>query len=149
MRLINKYQANDGSEWPTEELALKRDQLHAAVATAMAPLGDTPQAVEYGKGWLQHDPETVAQAKDDILTLCRAHLNLAAQYPAFKAQGRDCHPLSIVGRVLDDVGGPLGKAWSRFCRIDPEGREHQQCYYAYTAGPDCDHYCVEDRRTTK
>jgi hypothetical protein len=146
MNKITKYKSTDGSEWDTEAVCVERDELCAQVNEAMAPLGDVPEGVNAGKGWLQHDPETVLQAKDAILEICREDKYLSS-LPAFSGPGRACHPLSIIGRILDDCGGPLGTAWNRFCRIDSQGREHQQCYYAYTSGPARDHVCLEDRTT--
>lgn len=148
MKQIIRYKADDGSEHSTAKAAEARDKLAAQVNQAMAPLGAPLGAlsedVESGKGWIQHNLETVLRAKDAIIEICRAQ-GYAEHYPVFNNPGRDIHPLSIVGRVLDDNGGPLNLAWSRFCRIDEKGREHQQCYYAYTAGPDKRHICVEDR----
>lgn len=144
MTTITKYQANDGSEWTTAEDAEKRDSLHACVQEIMAPLGTTPEYVQCGKGWVQHKLETVLTAKDGILDLCR-ELGYHKNFPAFNHPGRECHALGIIGRVLSDDGGPLGSAWGRFGRIDEKGREHQQPYFAYTAGPLPEHTCVEDR----
>ena len=125
-------------------LAGDRDALCAKVDAVMAPLGDVPQHVKDGKGWLQHNLETVNKAKDGILDLCR-DAGLDDDFPAFRNKGRDCHPLSIIGRILNDRGGPLDKAWNRFCRIDTQGREHQQPFFAYTNGPLAEHVCVETR----
>lgn len=143
MKQITKYQANDGSEWNDESKAIAREELIRIVDAAMAPLGSVPADVESGKGWLQHNLETVNVAKDRILDICREQG--MSEYPAFKCRGRDCHPQSIIGRILSEVGGPLWNAWHRFGKIDTLGREHQQPYFAYTNGPDADHYCVESR----
>jgi hypothetical protein len=148
MKTITKYQSIDGSEWNDAMDALKRDYLCELVRSAMAPLGDTPQDVQNGKGWLQHDLETVNLAKDAILDICRAE-GFAKNFTAFKSAGRECHSLSIIGRILDDCGGPLNEAWNRFARIDTQGREHQQPYFAYTNGPLLEHVCVESRVTKK
>lgn len=145
MKEITQFQANDGSTWPTVETALKRDNLLSAVNLIMEPLGDVPEDVTKGKGWLQHDPAKVIQARQGILDLCKP--DYAEAYPVFNTPAEKVHPLSIIGRILDDAGNdPRSLAWGRFCRIDAQGREHQQCYYAYTAGPDKDHVCIEDRR---
>ncbi len=144
MKQITKFKSNDGEEWLTKGQAIERDRLDAKVKKAMKPLGDIPEGVSDGKGWLQHNLETVKKAKDDILDICRDE-GMDKSFPAFKSKGRDCHPLSIIGRILDDNGGPLNHAWSRFCRIDEKGREHQQPYFAYTSGPDKSHVCIEDR----
>jgi hypothetical protein len=147
MKAITKYQSIDGSEFDTEQKAEARDALCVRVNVAMLALGDTPQDVQNGKGWLQHDLETVNLAKDAILDICRAE-GFAKNFTAFKSAGRECHSLSIIGRILDDCGGPLNEAWNRFARIDTQGREHQQCYYAYTNGPSPEQVCVESRLST-
>lgn len=144
MKTITKYQSLDGSEWTFPNKAAARDALCLKVDAAMLPLGDVPQGVKDGKGWLQHDLETVNQAKDAIMEICRAE-GFAEHFPAFKHPGRECHPLSVIGRILDDNGGPLNKAWGRFGCIDAQGREHQQPFYAYTNGPLPEHVCVESR----
>lgn len=148
MRIITKYQSTDGSEWDDPAKASQRDALCSLVDAAMAPLGSVPKEVEDGKGWLQHDIEVVHQAMDDILEICRGE-GYDKSFPVFKHRGRECHPRSVIGRILDDNGGPLARAWSRFNRIDEQGREHQQSYYAYTAGPRPEHVCVESRIRTE
>ena len=147
METIIKYKSNDGIEWDNQSDAEKRDALCMKVDAVMLPLGKVPEGVTAGKGWLQHDLETINQAKDAILEICREQ-GYDKSYPSFKERGRNCHPLSFIGRVLDDNGGPLNTAWSRFARIDVQGREHQQCYYAYTGGPARDHVCIESRVAT-
>ena len=142
METITKFVADDGSEHTTADSARERDNLVLAVNRIMDPLGSTPEAVERGKGWVQHDPEVVLRCRDGIFSLAKTEGVLGDR----QGPGRDYHPLSIVGRILDDGGGPLAYAWSRFCRIDEQGREHQQCYFAYTAGPAPEHTMIEDRR---
>lgn len=145
MQTITKYKANDGSEWDDIQKALKRDNLLAAVNEVMAPLGDFPKQVIDGEGWLQHDPNIVTTAKQGILDLCKP--DFADSFPQFNHPAADVHPLSIIGRILDDChDDPRSRAWNRFCRIDVHGREHQQPYFAYTAGPTSKHICIEDRR---
>ncbi len=144
MKTIAKYQADDGSEWNSQQQAEVRDVLYAKVKAAMAPLGEVPEAVWDAKGWLQHDLETVNKAKDDILDICRAE-GFAERFNCFK-DGRKLHSLSVIGRILSDNDGPLCDAWMRFCRIDLQGREHQQTYHAYTEQPPPPYPCIEDRR---
>lgn len=144
MQSVIKFKADDGSEWSTEVAALKRDRLCARINQAMRPLGPANPLMRAGKGWVQHDLETVNRCKDAIVEICLEE-GLGKSFPVFNNKGRNIHPLSVAGRILDDYGGPLNEAWNRFCRIDPKGREHQQCYFAYTGGPDTNHYCVENR----
>jgi hypothetical protein len=134
VKAIIKYQAADGSEHASQELAEARDVLCLKVDNAMLALGSVPQGVSDGKGWFQHDLELVNQAKDAILEICRES-GLHKNFPVFNHQGRECHAMSVIGRILDDIGGPLSDAWSRFARIDIQGREHQQPFFAYTNGP--------------
>jgi hypothetical protein len=146
MKTILKYRADDGSEHNTESAAQERDALCAAVDTAMSPLAiphDLQEHIERGKGWFQHDLATVHACREAILQICRDR-GFAEHYPAFNQHGRDVHPLSIIGRILSDSDGPLDVAWRRFCRIDQQGREHQQCYFAYTAGPSDEHVCLNE-----
>lgn len=144
MKTVTRYQSTDGELHDTAEAAEKRDALISKCAQAMAPLGDTPKAVKEGKGWVQHRPETVVACRDAILELC-CQEGFAKTWPVFFHRGPEVHPRSIIGRILDDNGGLLAHAWNRFNRIDEAGREHQQSYFAYTAGPDTSHVCVEDR----
>lgn len=134
MQAIVKYRSLDGSEWKDEVSAVKRDSLHLLCEAAMAPLGEVPEAVKDGKGWLQHDPETVTRCKQLILDLCKEE-GYGKHFKAFNEPAEKVHPLSIVGRVLSDDNGPLSTAWNRFSRIDAEGREHQQCLLRLQGGP--------------
>lgn len=145
MEKITKYKTTDGTEFTELVKAEEHEQLLLQIDRVMAPLGDTPKEVKDGKGWVHHDLERVFDAREGILEICRAR-GYAKHYPAFNTHGKNTHPMSIIGRVLNDGGGPLDKAWGRFCRIDEQGREHQQPYYAYTGGPDASHVCIEDRR---
>ncbi len=145
MKTITKYKADDGTEWTEEAQAMRRDELVAKVAAVMEPLGTVPKRVSDGEGWLQHDPAIVIAAKQGILDLCKP--DFANSFPQFNEPAAKVHPLSIIGRILDDCpDDPRSRAWNRFCRIDPEGREHQQPFFAYTGGPAVEHVCVEDRR---
>lgn len=138
MKAITIYVADDGSEHDSKSSAEKRDTLHRKVAKAMYPLhvpvGDSI-SIEAGKGWYQHNAATVVACRDAILDLCCAE-GLAKDFPVFKHRGVSVHPLSIIGRILGDMDGPLDDAWRRFCCIDQNGREFDQAYFAYYAEKD-------------
>jgi hypothetical protein len=124
-RAITKYVASDGSEWSHSDHAEERDQLCATVSEIMAPLGERPKLDE--EHYHQHDPEVVIACRVAILKVCRK------LYPTFKVFYHEplseVHPRSVVGRLLDDCGGPLNTAWGRFMCTDDQGREWQQPYY--------------------
>ena len=148
MTPLTIYRANDGTQHKTAAACIAHEATVERIAAVMAPLELSLQSksrVQSGEGWVQHSLDTVHQCREGILQICR-DAGYAKSYPAFNAHGREAHPLSIIGRILNDNGGPLDVAWSRFARIDEQGREHQQPYFAYTNGPDVRHYCIEDRR---
>ncbi len=129
---FTKYRASDGSEWNTLVEADKRESLCCAVADIMAPLG--PAIDLSDDHYLQHNVATVLAARVGILKLCgRLYPNLQAFHHESLL---DIHPMSYVGRLLSEIGGPLyDAAWSRFMRIDSMGREFQQPYYALNGHP--------------
>lgn len=101
MEAITQYKAKDGSIHPTESAALKRDNLVDRVAAAMRALGKPHEFVEDGKGWFQHDLETVLLAKDAILDICREE-GYGKDRPVFQHKGRECNSHGIIGRILSD-----------------------------------------------
>lgn len=144
MRSITQYQTYDGRVFSSEASALLHEQIIDDIREVMTPLDlpdDIKKPLSDGRGWYQHDLGTVIACRDGILNLCEKH-GVGTWHDSFKKRGAEIHPLSIIGRILDDSGHPLGEAWNRFSRIDPQGREHQQCYFAYTAGPEKEHICL-------
>ncbi len=144
MKQLIQFQADDGSIHQNPASALKRDRLFARVQGVMSWLGSTPKGVEDGNGWIHHDLATVNKVKDALFDICREE-GFHENFKIFKEQGSTVHAHSIAGRILDDNGGPIARAWSRIGRIDEQGREHQQAYYALNM-PRPEHFCVEDRR---
>jgi len=143
MEQVIKYKAKDGGIFNSSTECQEHELLCYQVQQAMAPLGDCPEAVANGKGWLQHSPQTVIACRQAIMDICVAR-GMAKTFHVFNLPAKDVHPMSMIGRILDDYGGPLGHAWYRVRRIDEKGREHQQPYYALN-GPDKEQICVEDR----
>lgn len=54
------------------------------------------------------------------------------QFPQWREWNPDeVHPMSIVGRVLDDYGGPIANKWAKLARFNFDlGREYDQPYFA-------------------
>lgn len=140
------YTAHDGARFDTKSEAIAHEHLIADVQEAMKPLGEVPQAVKDGKGWVQHSETSYRTAHR---ALCRLSAPLVKGfghvYAACMNAPDAVHPFGIMGRIMDDTGGPLARAWSRLGCIDRQFREHQQPYYA-THGPCNGQVCVEDRR---
>lgn len=133
MKVITLYQAVDGSNWPTEADALRRDQLCAEVSEAMAILGPTTdRRHSNGQAFIQHRAEDVLAAKRRIVELCALHVD----HKVFSHPAERIHVRGLAGRILDHAGGPLSVAWGRLARIDDFAREWEQQYFAMNPNPD-------------
>ncbi len=129
MQTIQKWQARDGAEFNSEEKCLAYEALLSQCESIMAPFGTRPRDAEFanGSGFIQHDLSDFTHAKGELVKL------LAERAPMYDYTSHDpatIHPMSIVGRIFDDTGGPMSKAWSRLACFDPQGREWGQPYFA-------------------
>ena len=142
METITRFKADDGAVFDTAEKCIEHENLTKFIQGIMLDLGKRNNS---SAGWVQHDPATVIRCRVAIIELCR-EMGMGKAYPVFNHEpASEIHPMSAVGRILDDTGGPTNAAWRRFSSIDEQGREHNQPYFAIN-GPDEDHACVEDRR---
>jgi len=128
MKAITKYRAEDGSEWTTATEAGARDRLCGEVADAMGPLIARPTDCDYGNGdgFVQQDRTVALAAKQRLLDLAAR----ISSYGVFKLPAEQVHPMGVAGRILDDMGGPISRAWWRFQCMDAEWREWGQPYFA-------------------
>ena len=117
------YVACDGSRWDTENKAITRDNIDAAVAAIEATLPARPTD---SHDRVAVDPETFKAAKVAAVELCRAAFQ---KEPIFQHDPMEIHPFSYAGRFLDDVGGPLRRVWGLFmCHRD--GWLYEQPFFA-------------------
>ena len=132
-KAITRFEAIDGSVWPTLEKAEAHEALIRDVAEAMKPMGERPKGVDFtnGSGYVQHTVQAVASARRSLIALTRPRIQ-----HWFDQQKRDhntdfdmVHP-SWFGRMLDGSATPLEDAWRRLCCVDPLNREWGQPYYA-------------------
>jgi hypothetical protein len=133
MKIAATYIANDGSRFDSEEACKEHETLVDKISKIMSPLG------EKGKigtdEYIQHDLEVCFRVKDALYDLAKRTLNPKnnSTYLALKhnTNNREIHPLSVIGRILDDSSSVLSRANNRLMSIDWEtGREYQQPYFA-------------------
>jgi hypothetical protein len=141
------YRTADGFQFDSEKAAAAHENLAAKAAAAMAPLGGPlPQAVEDGKGWVQHSQSAYQRAHRALCKLTAPHVKSWDKlYDACLNAPDTIHLMGVIGRIMSDSRGPLSDAWHRLAFIDSSYREHQQPYYAIN-GPREGQVCVEDRR---
>lgn len=112
------------------------------VERALRPLGARP-LLEW-RQYRQHPVVAVDLVKHALVALAeRESPAIREVMEKARAQGLtniDAHPFSIIGRILDDMGGPLNAAWGRLMCIDEQGREWPQPYFAlHPEDPDVVH----------
>lgn len=127
MEPVTQYKAIDGTLFSLMSDALKRDCLVVAVEIAMRPL--VPCNLN-DREWIQHDDEACLQAKRNMLALVREQYS-TARYPVLLNSDDVIHPMSAVGRIVSEGGGPLSIAWGRLGCINWDNfREYSQPYFA-------------------
>jgi hypothetical protein len=139
MKAITMYEAEDGSRFTDAGEAAKRDGILEAVAAVMAPLGVVPEHdgcdFENGHGYYQHDPGTIRSVRLALYELSKEKLRwwtdgqIENHGMTHERLALEVHP-SWHLRMLDGSCRPLEKAWTRIYRIDSQGREWGQPYFA-------------------
>lgn len=152
MEAITQYRAIDGSIWNDEATAIGRDELVTCVDAVMLPLG--PKWVEKecdhanGGGYIQHNPNTVADVHSELLRLARKSSKRFDEWVTKQVTKYDVNPADIgpdwCGRMLDS-DGPLSSGFYRLMCIDKKGREWGQPYYALHPN-EGENRCLDDRR---
>lgn len=104
MKVVTRYQADDGSLWLTETEAARRDELVEECRAAAAILRDTPDSPEFhnGSGYVQQPTGS-----------------REAIYEFLKSKG-----------THRDSDGPLGRLLARMHRMDEADREWGQAFFA-------------------
>ena len=129
MKAITKYRADDGAEFDCIERCERHERLCADIAKAMEPMGERPKL---GDGdHFEHAVKDCLQVKRNMLAIVRRELDPeGTRFPVLKHPDDAIHPMSAVGRIVDDYGGLLNKAWGRLCCISfTTGREYEQPYF--------------------
>lgn len=133
MKLITKYQAEDGTEFDNEEDCLQYESIIRIAKSIEVNLPERPVndgcSFSNGEGYLQHDTEKLWQAKVQILNTFKDYSD--HHWIEESLADRSVHP-SYVSRILGERRElkPLNDIWRRFCNIDEDGREWGQGYFA-------------------
>ena len=125
---VTKFIAKDGSQWSTLKEALEREILIDKCTVALLTLGKKVDLK--AQQYIQHSVEDMNIARRRLYKLVQEHC--LGSFPNLCNLDPDTvHPHSIIGRIVDDYGGPLSDAWSRLCRCNFDlYREYQQPYFA-------------------
>lgn len=127
------FKAKDGTEFKNEEDAINHEKLLDKIDNIFFRLGK-PQSLKSTE-YIQHDLSVCLDVKEEFYDFVKKEYG-KYDYPSMKYPSRDIHPLSFIGRLLDDIGGPCRLANHRLCCINWDtGREFQQPYFAMN-GPD-------------
>jgi hypothetical protein len=129
MKIVTRFESNDGHIWDSEEKAIARDKMIEDVKKAMRFLPEPPSECDFanGGGYIDHTASAVFATKSELIELSRPFLG--------EWMERQTQPLTEIhaswfGRLLDGGHEPLERAWSRMMCITPNGREFGQPYYA-------------------
>lgn len=127
MKILTVYESTDGSRWDKREDAEKRDALNHAVTMIEMCLPAIPNDCDTR---IAVDPTARDLAKKALVELCRIE---HPEQDIFKHDPLIIHPMSFAGRFLNEVGGPLDRAWRWFC-CERDGWLYQQPFYALNPG---------------
>lgn len=131
MKVIQKFQAFDGSEFGSETECRQYEELCSEIEVIMSQLPKRPSddgcRFSNGRGFLQHREDVFFPVRDALLRIG----NRISPHKWFDQSmaNRTVHP-SWAGRIIDETSRPLAQAWYRIMCVDSDLREWGQPYYA-------------------
>lgn len=125
MRIITKYEANDGALFDEPAKAGQRDALISRCNVINLMLPEPP---ERSSQRVLHDKKALIEFRRAVVMLCR---EMFPKDTCFQHPPQDIHPLSYyAGRLVSEAGPAcLNRLWYRLCCMDG-GYEYQQPFYA-------------------
>lgn len=131
MKAIQKFQAEDGTEFATQVACRAHEALCAEIAKIMATLPKRPDdrgcKFSNGEGYLQHNRKKFLAARAALLRIG----NRLFPHKWFKQALADTTVhASWCARLIDETSQPLATAWSRILCTDDKFREWGQQYFA-------------------
>lgn len=123
---VMQFTTSDGSKF----LDRQRAESYEAEWQSVKPILDQIPQVNLGHGQFKSVPAEVLQKiRRDLWPVVVARYG--SSWPKWREwQADEVHPMSIVGRVLSDCGGPIADCWNRLMVFDFErGRIYDQPYF--------------------
>lgn len=121
------FVAKDGAEFTDKGECQKYEWLISSIEEIMLPLGKRPTLQNCQ--FFQHSKDVFLSVRD-ALVCCAAE---ECDHPEWEAKSNTIHQHSILGRILDDRGGPLRNAWYRLMCFSNDGKEWDQPFFAIEA----------------
>jgi hypothetical protein len=124
---VTQYKAFDGTVFTNQKDCLDYEVEFDKVKAILQRI---PSVKVQGQNYVQFDKNFLLQIKRDLFNIVLEYYG--DSYPKWRKFNPDeVHPLSVVGRILDDCGGPINNAWSKLSFFNFElGRKYEQPYYA-------------------
>ena len=123
---VIEFVATDGRRFRNADACVTHEREVMAVAPIMAKLPKPrPRHGEY----IQRVVRVLRRVKRDLFGLMLEKYK--ERFPEWSGLDPDAvHPRSFVGRVAEDNGGAIDRAWSELARYDfDSGREYDQLYF--------------------
>lgn len=132
MKIIQKYVADDGTEFAEQSQCITYEKQCAMIDVAMSSIPEPP---EHSEQFIQLDRRTVRDAMKSMLMIALDIWQEADWVKRALHAGDELPMLSGIGRWIDDSGhGAFRRAWYRFNCIDNLNyRMWQQPYFAIQA----------------
>lgn len=132
MKVITKFEADDGTEFYSVDACAEYEKETAEVEAIIAQLVPTPNedSCEFGSGsgYIQQDGPTFLKVRLELLQFAKRTIN---HYWIQQAIDDSTVHGSWPGRIIDDCGvRALSRAWYRVMATDGLFREWGQVFYA-------------------
>lgn len=136
MKLVERYVAEDGTEFSTEAKCMVYENKLRKANDIMSNLKPLPKDSHCdfanGDGYIQQDIDRAKVCAEAILELVKSCTGEEI-YDKAKGKAFECR-YGIIGRYLCDNEHPANSAWCRLGCIDNNGKEWGQAYFAVNPG---------------